>query len=58
MRIGRAITAGTMALGAWKAYQEYKGHHDDTPHKRGRSRGGTATKQKKGWFGTPFSIRH
>ena len=58
MRIGRAITAGTMAIGAWKAYQEYKEHHDGGTQQRGRARGRATTKHKKGWFGTPFSIRH
>lgn len=62
MRVGRMIAAGTMAMGAYRAYKEYKGN--GTPSKRsggGRSpsrsrKGGESTKQ--GWLGTPFSIRH
>ena len=62
MRVGRMIAAGTMALGAYRAYKEYKGN--DAPSKRsggGRSasrsrKGGESS--KNGWFGTPFSIRH
>jgi hypothetical protein len=38
MRIGRLITAGTLGMGAYRAYQQYKGR-DDTSVK-GRSRFG------------------
>ena len=59
MKLGRAIAAGTMAMGAYRAYKEYKG--TDAP-KRGRGRGGKVRShsraEKKGWFGGPFSSRH
>lgn len=61
MRLGRMIAAGTMAVGAYRAYKELKGH--DAPAKQGsrgatRSRSRHQSKQHSGWFGTPFSIRH
>ncbi|MCW2924259.1 MAG: hypothetical protein JWM98_1663 [Thermoleophilia bacterium] len=38
MRIGRAVSAGTLAMGAYRAYRQYKGRSAATPVKgRGRA---------------------
>ena len=59
MRIGRAIAAGTMAMGAYRASKEFKGHDEQGRRGSTRSRSrGRHQQQKRGWFGTPFSIRH
>lgn len=38
MRLGRLITAGTLGMGAFRAYQQHKGRQDTTV--KGRSRFG------------------
>lgn len=59
MRLGRMIAAGTMAMGAWRAYKEYKGHDEPKRGRSGKLRSRSRHPQKKdGWLGTPFSIRH
>lgn len=40
MRIGRVVTAGTMAMGAYRAYRRYKG--------AGATTTGRGTKQRQG----------
>jgi hypothetical protein len=54
------IAAGTMAVGAYRAYKEFKGQ-DAPASSRTKGRGTrrrSGESGKQGWFGTPFSIRH
>lgn len=36
MRLGRMITAGTLGIGAFRAYQQYKGENRTTATQRSR----------------------
>lgn len=38
MRLGRMITAGTMAMGAYRAYKQFKGPEQPQRGRFGRSR--------------------
>lgn len=57
MRIGRMIATGTMAMGAYRAFKQYKGGGAPTNQKRGRmGSGGLRGREQQPQRGGMFSM--